>query len=133
VLINTDGDLLEIHTMTFDVESAQAAFDALAPLAAGVPREALLHNAEYDDAGALSKVEFQWLKKGNRKFSGWENTVLGDIKLEGRSLVAEANSEKRAQKLRKEIEKRLGRTGAIHRSTEVKSFGEDVIAEELEG
>jgi hypothetical protein len=133
VLINTDGDLLEIHTMTFDVESAQAAFDALAPLAAGVPREALLHNGEYDAAGALSKVEFQWLKKGNRKFSSWENTVLGDIKLEGRSLVAEANSEKRARKLRKEIEKRLGRTGAIHRSTDVKSFEEDVIAEELEG
>jgi hypothetical protein len=120
VLVNTDGEPLEIHTMTFDIVSPQAAFDALAPLSVDVPTEALLHNAEYDGAGALSKVEMQWLKKGNRKFKSWDNTVLGKLRISGATLIAEANSEKRAQKLRKEIEKRLGRTGAIYRSADIK-------------
>jgi hypothetical protein len=124
VLVNTDGDLLEMHAMTFEVPSAQAAFDALAPLALDVPREALLHNAEYDDAGILSKVDVQWLKKGNRKFKSWDNTVLGKLRIEGRCLVAEANSEKRARKLRREIEKRLGRSGAIYKGTEITMPGE---------
>jgi hypothetical protein len=124
VLVNTDGDLLEFHTMTFNIPSAQAAFDALAPLAEGVPPEALLHSAEFDSAGALSKVEIQWLKKGNKKFKTWENTVHGKLWINGRSLRAEANSEQRARKLRKEIEKRLGRTGAIYKGTEIKSSEE---------
>ena len=124
VLVNTDGDPLEMHAMTFEVPSAQAAFDALASLALDVPLEALLHNAEYDDAGILSKVDFQWLKKGNQKFKSWDNTVLGKLRIEGRSLVAEANSEKRARKLRKEIEKRLGRSGAIYKGTEITMPGE---------
>ena len=110
--------------MTFDIASPQAAFDALAPLAADVPKEALLHNAEYDGAGALSKVEFDWLKRANRKFKSWENTVLGKLRISGNTLVAEANSEERARRLRKEIEKRLGRTGAIHRSTDIKAAEE---------
>ena len=123
VLVNTDGDPLEIHTMTFDIESAQAAFDALAPLAEGIPKEdLLLHDAEYDATGALTKVEIPWMKKGNRKFESWENTILAHIRISGRSLEAEVNSEKRARKLRKEIEKRLGPSGAIHRSTDVKPY-----------
>lgn len=124
VLVNTDGELLEIHTMTFDIPSAQAAFDALAPLHEGVPPEALLHSAEYDSTGALQKVEIQWLKKGNKKFKTWENTVHGKLRINGRSLESEANSEERARRLRKEIEKRLGRDGAIYKGTEVKSSEE---------
>ncbi len=124
VLVNTDGELLEFHTMKFDIPSAQAAFDALAPLHDGVPPEALLHSAEYDSNGALSKVEIQWLKKGNKKFKTWENTVHGKIRIHGRSLEAEANSEERARKLRREIEKRLGRDGAIYQGTEVKKSEE---------
>src|SRR5581483_3142898 len=96
----------------------------LAPLHDGVPPEALLHSAEYDSNGALSKVEIQWLKKGNKKFKTWENTVHGKIRIHGRSLEAEANSEERARKLRREIEKRLGRDGAIYQGTEVKKSEE---------
>jgi len=124
VLVNTDGELLEIHTMSFDIPSAQAAFDALAPLHEGVPPEALLHSAEYDSTGALSEIEIQWLKKGNKKFKTWKTTVHGKIRIHGRSLEAEANSEERARKLRKEIEKRLGRAGAIYKGVQVKSSEE---------
>lgn len=119
-LVNTDGEPLEIHTMTFDIPSAQAAFDALAPLAVGIPAEALLHSAEYDSTGALSKVEIPWLKKGSSKYKELENAVLGKLQINRRSLEAEADSEKRARKLRKEIEKRLGRGGAIHRNSKIK-------------
>ncbi len=133
VLVNTDGELLEFHTMKFEVPSAQAAFDALAPLHDGVPPEALLHSAEYGSNGALSKVEIQWLKKGNKQFKTWENTVHGKIRIHGRSLEAEANSEERARKLRREIEKRLGRDGAIYQGTEVKKSEEVLDMLQREG
>src|SRR5205807_4180908 len=86
--------------------------------------EALLHSAEYDSTGALSEIEIQWLKKGNKKFKTWKTTVHGKIRIHGHSLEAEANSEERARKLRKEIEKRLGRAGAIYKGVQVKSSKE---------
>src|SRR5258707_4737254 len=52
-LANTDGDPLVFHTMTFHIESADAAFEALAPLAVGLSREQLLHEAEYEEDGKL--------------------------------------------------------------------------------
>ena len=55
-------------------------------------------------------------KEGNRKFSTWDNTILGRLTISGRSLVAEVNSKNRATKLRQEIEQRLGIL-AVHQST----------------
>src|SRR5713226_8908025 len=106
-LANTDGDPLVFHTLTFRIESAETAFEALAPLAVGRSKEELLEDAEFDEAGKLRSLEFDWLKKGNRKMSTWEKTILGSIRIKGYSLVAEVNSEKRAQRVRAEIEKRL--------------------------
>jgi hypothetical protein len=105
---NTDGDPLVFHTLTFQIESAEAAFEALAPLAVGRSKEDLLDYAEFDQAGKLLSVEFDWLKKGNRKISSWDNTILGKLTISGHSLVAEVNSEDRAARLRARIEKRLG-------------------------
>jgi hypothetical protein len=76
----------------------------------------LLSEAEFDHDGKLRRVEFDWLKKGNRKISSWDNTILGSIKISRDSLVAEVNSEKRATRLHAEIEKRLG-SSAVHQST----------------
>jgi hypothetical protein len=53
----------------------------------------------------------------------WDNTILGNITISGRSLVAEVNSEKRAVRLRAEIEKRLG-SSAVHKSTSMKPVEE---------
>lgn len=61
-------------------------------------------------------MNFDWLKKGNRKIPSWDNTILGSIKISRDSLVGEVNSEKRAVRLRAEIEKRLG-PSAVHQST----------------
>ncbi len=124
---NTDGDPLVFHTLTFRVESTEAAFEALAPLALCRSKEEILEEAQFDEAGKLRSVEFSWLKKGNRKMSTWENTILGNIKIAEHSLIAEVNSENRAKRVRTEIEKRLG-TAAVHQSTEAKSAEEMLAA-----
>jgi hypothetical protein len=115
-LANTDGDPLIFHTLTFRIESADAAFEALAPLAVGRSREELLDDAERDESGKLRSVDFDWIREGNRKFKSWDNTILGQIKISAKRLIAEVNSENRAKRLRKEIEKRLGSIG-VHQST----------------
>jgi hypothetical protein len=98
-LTNTDGDPFVSHTLTFRAGSAHAAFEALAPLARGISKKELLGKAKLDEDGTLLSVEIPWLK---------QNTVLGHIKIFGRSLVVDVNSEERAAKIRHEIEQRLG-------------------------
>jgi hypothetical protein len=115
-LANTDGDPLIFHTLTFRIESADAAFEALAPLAVGRSREELLDDAGRDESGKLRSVDFDWIREGNRKFKSWDNTILGHIRISAKHLIAEVNSENRAKRLRKEIEKRLGSIG-VHQST----------------
>lgn len=117
-LTNTDGDDYVPHTLTYEIGSAQVAFDALASLAWGMSKEEALAagDAAYNADGSLRKVEISWMKKGNPKMKTWENTVLGKIKVNGRRLEAEVNSAERAKKLRGEIEKRLGQA-AIHKET----------------
>jgi hypothetical protein len=107
-LTNTDGDPYVLHTLTFRAGSAHAAFEALAPLARGISKKELLGEAKLDEDGTLLSVEIPWLKQGNRTHKDWENTVLGNIKIFGRSLVVDVNSEKRAAKIRHEIERRMG-------------------------
>src|ERR1700757_622145 len=116
VLCNTDGDPLLFHALTFRIESAEAAFDALAPLAVGRSCEELLGDAELSDDGKLRKVDIDWIKEGNRKFKTWDNTILGHIKISEGCAIAEVNSENRAKRMRKEIAKRLGSL-AVHEST----------------
>lgn len=118
---NTDGEDLAIHTMTFEVGSAQLAFDLLYTLALGATKEDLLETAEFDDQGNLIKIAFDWLKRGNRQMKSWDNTIMGKIKIEGFTLTAEANSERRAKRLRNEIEKRLG-LAVTHKNTVVEPY-----------
>jgi hypothetical protein len=105
---NTDGEPIELRTLCFEVPSAREAFEALKDLAAGEPDEALLEEAVYDAAGALSRVEFSWLKPGNAKHKDWQNTVLGHLRIDGTRLTAEVNSAERARRLSELIATRLG-------------------------
>ncbi len=107
-LTNTDGDPFVLHTLTFRTGSALAAFEALAPLARGFSKTELLKGARFDGDGALLSVDLPWQKKGNRIHQDWDNTLLGQLSISGRSLVVDVNSEKRAAKIRQEIERRLG-------------------------
>ena len=129
-LTNTDDDDYVPHTLTYEVGSAQAAFDALASLAWGMSKEEALEAGEaaYNADGSLRKVELQWMKKGNPKMKTWENTILGKIKLNGRRLEAEVNSAERAKKLRGEIEKRLG-PAAVHKETKTNPIDPAILAQ----
>ncbi len=122
-LANTDGDPLVFHTLKFRIESPEKAFEALAPLTFGHSKEEILEGATFSQGGKLWSIEFDWCKKGNAKIPSWDNTILGNIKIAGRSLIAEVNSENRAKRLRQEVEKRLG-ASATHQSTSVKTVDE---------
>jgi hypothetical protein len=122
-LANTDGDPLVFHTLKFRIESPERAFEALASLAFGQSKEELLEDGELGKDGKLHRIEFDWRKKGNAKIPSWDNTILGNIKIVGRSLIAEVNSENRAKRLRAEVEKRLG-ASAVHQGTSAKTVEE---------
>ena len=125
VLQNTDGDPLVFHTVTYRVGSAQVAFDALAPLAWETTKEELLEMADVDEDGVVTGVEIEWVKAGNKMHKTWDNTIMGRLKISGRSLVATVNSKQRAAKIREEVEGRLGIL-AVHIST-VAETPEDLL------
>ena len=59
---NTDGEVIDGRILYFDIESAQHAFDALAPLALGVARCELLETAKLGADGELNEATIPWLK-----------------------------------------------------------------------
>lgn len=119
-LTNTDGDPLAFHTLTYQVGSAQVAFDALASLAWGESKEDLLEDADFDENDALRGVSFDWRKEGNAMHPTWDNTIMGHIGISGRSMVVDVNSAQRAKMIREEIDKRLGML-AVLKETQVKT------------
>lgn len=120
-ICNTDGDPLVMHDLLFEIGvSPQAAFDSLKSLALDTPKKELYEDAEFDDEGNLTKIEFRWIKKGTAKMLDGDYTALGYITIEEGKLRVSVNSENRAKKIRKEIEKRL-KDQVTHRKTEVES------------
>jgi hypothetical protein len=119
VLQNTDGDRLEFCRVAYEVPSARAAFDALRRLSLGHSEADLLADASFDDRGELESVEIPWVRKGNAQLA-WEYTTLGHIQIEGRHLVAEVNSEKRAKRFRRLADAKLP-AGSRYLSTVIES------------
>jgi uncharacterized protein (DUF2384 family) len=112
----------------FDIDSPQAAFDALRHLALGPGDEELLADAGHDAQGRLQRVHFSWLEKGNPMNKSWDNTVLGEIEIEGSRLVVQVNSAARAERARTVVETALG-VQARYRATEIRSL-ERMLEEE---
>jgi hypothetical protein len=119
-LQNTDGEALSFHRIHYDIDAPQAAFDALKGLALDATEEELLADAGRDSKGALSKVEFGWLKRGNAQHKQWNNTVLGNIAIDGSKLTVEVNSRRRADEFRG-LAQQLLEGRARYRSTVVES------------
>jgi len=108
ILQNTDGELLSLQKLVFDLNvSPRAAFDALKHLALDESEEDLLADATRDAENKLTRVRFSWMKRGNTKHAEWDNTVLGWIEIDGRRLIAEVNRRGRTQ-----YERRLRRHSA---------------------
>ncbi len=114
VLQNTDGELIHMQRMTFDVADSEQALAALAQFMPGAEDVEVVRAPD----GRLERARFPWVKPGNRLHAGWESTVLGHIEIEPERIVAHANSDERAVKLREALEQALGALARL-RSTEI--------------
>lgn len=103
-LQNTDGDPLQFHKLIYDIDSPQEAFEALKGLCLTENEAVLRSEAEFDQVAKLRRIQFSWQKRGNKKHKEWDNTILGNITIDGGVLTAEVNSEKRAKKFQSLIE-----------------------------
>ena len=117
-MVNTDGDPIVFHKISYKIEDPEEAFKALAPLCATERLEDLRQDAFLDESGKIRKVEFSWVREGYKFVSSLDNTILGTIIIDGKNLTVEVNSKERAEKIRNEIETRLG-SKAKYRATEV--------------
>jgi hypothetical protein len=119
-LQNTDGEVLSFHRVTWEIPSARAAFDALAPVAQGTEGVELPDDATYSATGELETVDFSWLREGNAKHRSWTNTVLGTFRINGRRLTVEVNSKERARLARLLVDDAM--PAAVYRGTVVESI-----------
>jgi len=117
---NTDGDTLALHRISYEIPSAQIAFDALKSLSLFFSEAEMLETAERDKMGVIQKIQIDWHKRGNKAHKSWDNTILGHLEIVGQKLTIEVNSEKRAKKIKAEIKKRMGEL-AKHISSVVQS------------
>ena len=107
-LLNTDNELIQFSTSYFKLDiTPEEALNKLWPLSLSKNVQAFLQDAiEYND----TEIKFTWSKKGNKKNKSWDNTILGHITIDGNKLTLETNSEKRAKRGKKLLNKYLGDT-----------------------
>ena len=121
-LRNAEGDPISLHELYFEIASPEAAFAGLKRLAPGVRKAELLRDGAFDDEGRLQAIEFPWLERGRAPGEASGRRVLGHLRIEGSRLVASVNSRARAERIRKEIERRLG-DQARYQATDIQSLG----------
>lgn len=120
-LYNTDDESMVFNKLIYDLAcTPREAFVALRQLNQSEDDESIFDAAEFNAAGELHRIEFAWEKHGNKMREDWNNTVLGHIRIEGKKLTAEVNSEVRANKFRK-IMTELLPDKARYKSTVVES------------
>jgi hypothetical protein len=124
---NTDGDELALTKLFYTLNcTPREALEALASLAME-PLEDLLKHSFFNSEGTLISINFSWLKKGNSRNSGWNNTVMGEIHINQHSLTIDVNSKERADVIKRKISYRLGKRAAF--SHEVIESLEKMISE----
>jgi hypothetical protein len=113
VMQNTDGDPLELTTLTYALGvPAAVVVERLTPLAV-FRAEAHITDETYDATGALCSATLTWIKAGNRKMKDWDNTTLGTLRVNESQLVVEVNSARRRRRIEKEIAKHLGSAATL--------------------
>src|SRR5262249_44439156 len=105
----------------------EAGVDGLKHFAWDELDEGLPADATCDAEDKLMGVRFSWKKRGNKMHAAWDNTVLGWIEIDGTRLIAEVNSEARAEAIRKKIEMALGED-VRYRASEIQTL-EKTIAD----
>ncbi len=109
-LTNTDGDFLEFHKLVYQIESSEEAFCKMASLCATETPQTLRQAATLDAKGQIISVEFPWSGKGFKGHSGLDNTIFGHIRIDKEKMTIDVNSAGRAERIRQEVERRLGTT-----------------------
>ncbi len=117
-LRNTDGDPLSFQTLHFEIDSADLAFEKLHSLSTTRDKGELLRDAEQDRDGHILRAEITWDRKGHKLNKALDNTILGRLYIDKKKLTVEVNSGRRAERIRKEIEKRLG-AHAFYKTTAI--------------
>ena len=113
ILQNTDGDLIELTTLTYELGVPVAeAVERLTPLAT-LRGDVHIADEVRDAAGTLTAAALTWIKAGNRKIKDWDNTTLGTLHFDGSRLVVEVNSARRRRRVEREIAKRLGSAATL--------------------
>lgn len=107
-LTNTDGEPLAPTKLYFRLTCLPAdTFDALKSLNAPASDVEILESAKRDPSGALRSFRLDWVKPGNRTHRDWDYTLVGRLEVDGVELTADVNSNRRASRIRREIERRL--------------------------
>lgn len=125
-LFNTDGEPMVMQTLHYEIDSPDRAFSGLAGLCVKESEAQLRALAKLDDRGEIVQVEIPWTREGYRK-SALDSTVLGFLVIEDKTLQVTVNSAARAERIRKEIETRLG-AGARFKTSVIQS-GEAIMRE----
>jgi hypothetical protein len=125
-LCNTDGEPLIMQTLHYEIDSSDRAFSGLAGLCATESEAELWALAQRDAEGGITRVQIPWTRKERRK-PALDSTVLGFLNIEGKTLQVSVNSAARAERIRKEIESRLG-AGARFKAAVIQS-GEVMMKE----
>jgi hypothetical protein len=106
-LANTDGEPLALTTLTYELKTTvDDAFGRLAPMAR-VHADDHVDEITHDESGAITSAVLSWVKAGNRKHKEWDNTILGTLRLEAGRLVVDVNSTRRAERVKREIARRV--------------------------
>ncbi len=133
-LQNTDGEPLILHRLEYELAcSPRDALDALKGLAFEWDDEDFARESTFDESGALAGIAFPWLGRGNRAHPTWTNTVLGRIRIDGTKMEVEVNSNERSERIRREIEGRLGERARLRQTakTTLEGFMSRAEAERL--
>jgi hypothetical protein len=115
-LMNTDSDPLLPQRVHFEIESGDSAFHALKGMAEGISEDELRSDATVAD-GLIMKAEIPWLggtREARKRLGG--PVLLGTMNIEEGKLIISVNSTKRAKKIRRLVEKRLGKE-AVYKTT----------------
>ena len=121
-LCNTDGDLLQFEESHFTLKIApEDTLQRLLPLTLSDDVESFLREAKRDKSGNITRLEFPWLKKGNKTHKDWENTLLGKFVITPGKLIIETNSEKRTQRAKRLLNKYLGEAEVSFQNTVIET------------
>lgn len=120
-LSNTDGDSLQPTKLYYTLKcTPREALDALVTLSISSADD-VIHEGAFDKQGELVSIEFPWLKKANKQHTGWNNTVMGHITIEGGNLTIDVNSQQRSEAVKRKITRRLGKR-AVFRNAVIQSM-----------